>query len=36
MMGKIGDEAGAEEFADKALSAMRFEFDGYVERPMGG
>jgi 6-phosphogluconate dehydrogenase len=27
---------GEEEFADKVLSAMRFEFGGHVERPTGG
>jgi 6-phosphogluconate dehydrogenase len=27
---------GEEEFADKVLSAMRFEFGGHVERPAGG
>lgn len=27
---------GEAEFADKALSAMRFEFGGHVERPTGG
>jgi len=27
---------GEDEFADKVLSAMRFEFGGHVERPTGG
>jgi 6-phosphogluconate dehydrogenase len=27
---------GEEEFADRVLSAMRFEFGGHVERPTGG
>jgi 6-phosphogluconate dehydrogenase len=27
---------GQGEFADKVLSAMRFEFGGHVERPTGG
>jgi 6-phosphogluconate dehydrogenase len=27
---------GEAEFADKVLSAMRFEFGGHVERPTGG
>jgi 6-phosphogluconate dehydrogenase len=27
---------GEEEFADKVLSAMRYEFGGHVERPTGG
>jgi len=26
---------GREEFADKLLSAMRFEFGGHVEKPAG-
>jgi hypothetical protein len=35
-MEKTGDGAGEEGFADAGLSAMRFEFGGYVERPTGG
>jgi len=27
---------GEDEFADKVLSAMRYEFGGHVERPTGG
>ena len=27
---------GVDEFADKLLSAMRFEFGGHVEKPAGG
>ena len=27
---------GADDFAEKILSAMRFEFGGHVERPSGG
>jgi 6-phosphogluconate dehydrogenase len=27
---------GESDFADKVLSAMRYEFGGHVERPTGG
>ena len=27
---------GNEEFADKLMSAMRFQFGGHVEKPAGG
>jgi 6-phosphogluconate dehydrogenase len=27
---------GEDEFADKVLAAMRYEFGGHVERPTGG
>ncbi len=27
---------GGSDFADKVLSAMRYEFGGHVERPIGG
>jgi 6-phosphogluconate dehydrogenase (decarboxylating) len=35
-MEKTGDAAGEEGFAEKVLSAMRFEFGGYVEHPTCG